>query len=234
MYMHNSWLNLLQDRCSSCSTPYEQYFVTLKDGATCLQRIQNGDMSVLDLTDIDTDQNDSDLSLNVRHLRISEHCQWGFGLERDQGDVSVGLTSHQWWLQEMLSLLPSMRRGFCQRTKRTLLLLKPLQITSSWRCDEGPVAGWDLFPPPQNNPLQSTHCMWRLHDLPEQCWKLFQEKVINHWGLKTVEMWLAYPWTQGAGLYSAYWQSIKCTYQSGLAGNVSRYWSTLLSWQRLI
>jgi len=49
--MHDSRLSFLQDRCSGCSTPCKQHFVTLKDGATRLQRIQDGDESLSDITD---------------------------------------------------------------------------------------------------------------------------------------------------------------------------------------
>jgi len=49
--MHNSRLSFVQDRCSGCSTPCKQHFVALKDGATRLQRIQDGDESPSDITD---------------------------------------------------------------------------------------------------------------------------------------------------------------------------------------
>ena len=65
--VHSQWHpDLIAAAISTKNTlQVEQYLATLEDGATRLQRIEDRDESPSNLADIDTDQDDSDLDLNV-------------------------------------------------------------------------------------------------------------------------------------------------------------------------
>ena len=65
--VHSQWRPDLIAAAISTKTTLQvkQYLAALEDGAMHLQRIEDGDKSLSNLADIDTDQDDSDSDLNV-------------------------------------------------------------------------------------------------------------------------------------------------------------------------